>query len=100
MLDKNLFLFDCCEYPVIPHIASPYNKCMDSCKAFDFCCFQECSARESGAFVDDSLNIQRMKELFALQKGIVKYSNLTEDWREIVNKSVMKCGSKFCGVHY
>ncbi|KAL7014293.1 hypothetical protein ACKWTF_015848 [Chironomus riparius] len=91
MLDKNLFLFECCEYPVIPRVKSIYYKCLGDCSPFDYCCFQECSAKETGSFVNGTLDVEKTKEIFVLQKGHRKYSNLTEDWVKIVNDSVDKC---------
>lgn len=94
MLDKNLFLFECCEYPVIPRIKTVYHKCLGDCSPFDYCCFQECSARETGSFVDGTLDVEKTKQLFALHKGHHKYINLTENWMKIVNDSVDKCSCK------
>lgn len=94
MLDKNLFLFECCEYPVIPRIKTVYHKCLGDCSPFDYCCFQECSAKETGSFVDGTLDVEKTKQIFALQRGHHKYINLTEDWVKIVDDSVDKCSCK------
>lgn len=94
MLEKNIFLFECCEYPVIPRGATIYEKCMEKCGPFDYCCFQECSANESGVLADGKLNVQKAKEIFALQKTFTKFENLTDEWRKVVDESVTTCDSK------
>ncbi|XP_070508414.1 uncharacterized protein [Chironomus tepperi] len=93
MLDKNVYLFDCCEYPVIPRSKSIYRKCLGDCSPFDYCCFQECSATENGSFSNGTMDVEKTKQIFAIQKGHKRYSNLTEQWMNIVNDSVDKCSS-------
>ena len=100
MLEKNIFLYECCEYPVIPRIKSVYLKCIGECSPFDYCCFQECSAKETGTFVDGSLDTEKLKQIFTLQKGHFKFSNLTEDWTKVVSDSVDKCGCKLSYVEF
>ncbi|KAG5666372.1 hypothetical protein PVAND_014403 [Polypedilum vanderplanki] len=91
MLNMNLFLFDCCVYPIIPRQAEVYDVCLNSCSEFDYCCFQECSARESGTYVNNVINVNKTKEIFAMQKDFKTFLNLTDEWKNVIDFSVDKC---------
>lgn len=93
MIEMNLFLYDCCQYPVIARQPKVYDHCLKKCSEFDFCCFQECSARQSGTFDDNNQTLvaEKLKSIFLMQQDNGKFKNLTEEWTKVMSNSVENC---------
>lgn len=93
----DIFLHDCCQYPVIEKKPEVYDVCLRNCSKYDFCCFQKCSAIESGTYIETEkkINTTRLKEIFALQDSKGKYQNLTGEWRKVLFDSVETCNGGF-----
>lgn len=96
MVEMNIFLYDCCQYPTIQRQSEVFDKCLKTCSSFDYCCFQECSARESETFNEEknSLDAKKLKSLFAIQNENGKFENMTEEWVRVVSDAVDNCNGK------
>lgn len=96
LVEMNLFLHDCCAYPVIERRPEIYDSCLKKCSEFDYCCFQECSAFESKTF-DEEENLMipdRLKKIFKMQLDNGKYENMTEEWVQVLSSSVDGCNGE------
>lgn len=97
MVEMNLFLHDCCQYPVIERRPEIYDTCLKACNEFDYCCFQECSAKESGTFNEknNTMLSDKLKTIFAMQLEDGKFENMTEEWMKVLSESVDSCNGEY-----
>lgn len=89
---------ECCKYPKLAMSPEAMKTCGDECKKGEakdadakkemHCCFRKCMGRESGVFVDGKFNPEKLLESFS---DSADKKPLSDDWKEIVKKSVEKC---------